>query len=48
MIPKFGLKLFSWQILTRQTPKLASYRNELLDLLRKPIDWFPYDTNVGV
>ena len=33
--------------LTHQTPKLPSYRNELIDLLYKSIEWFLYDGNFG-
>ena len=33
--------------LTHQTPKLPWYRNKLIDLLYKSIEWFLYDGNGG-
>ena len=34
--------------LTDETPKLPSYGNQSIDLLRKSFDWFLYDGNFGV
>ena len=33
--------------LTHQTPKLPTYRNQLIDLQSKSIDWFLCDSNFG-
>ena len=35
--------------LTHEMPAvLLSYRNQSIDLLRKSIDWFPYEGNTGI
>ena len=35
-------------LLTHETPKLPSYRNQSIDLPCKSIGWFLYDGNFGV
>ena len=40
--------LFKIHRLTHETLKLSSYRNQLIDLQSKSIDWFLYDGNFGV
>ena len=40
--------MLKYVIVTDQTPKLPSYRNQSIDLQGKSIDWFLYDGNFSV
>ena len=35
------------EVLSHKVPVLPSYRNQLIDLLWKSIDWFLYEGNTG-
>ena len=41
------INVFERLFLTHEVPLLPSYRNKLIDLLCKSIDWFLYESNKG-
>ena len=46
--PLFGTLTFFTSLITFSTPLLPSCRNQSIDLQCKPMDWFPYEENIGM